>query len=220
MSLTPSFIAAGDLFALFIYIAIFLFWMVAKKIQSAGRREQPPDAPPETSRRGNGPQLDPTFQEFLETLTGQKVDEQEPSAPPPVQPPPVTPEFVTPARVEPVIQPTQAPTRAELRPGVLEPSEYHRLDLSGEDGLPPAETLVAPHVKTPVLGAASSLAGIQTPKIPMPSLKLPSQRLDTDHRLRVFLSTPDTLRRAMVERIVLGKPRAMGANPEERQMGW
>jgi len=220
MSLTPWFIAAGDLFALFVYIAIFLFWMVAKKIQGAGRRAPPPDAPPETSGRGDGPQLDPTFQEFLETLTGQKLEKQEPAVPPPVQPPPVTPEFVTPARVEPVVQATPVPARVELRPGVLEPSEYERLDLSGEDALPPADTLVAPHVKTPVLGAASSLAGIQTPKIPLPSLKLPSQRLDTDHRLRVFISTPDTLRRAMVERIVLGKPLAMGTDPEESQMGW
>jgi hypothetical protein len=106
------------------------------------------------------------------------------------------------------------------RPGVLDPISYERPELHGDDMLPPAETIVAPHVESTVLGAASSLAGIQTPRIAMPSLKLPSQRLDTDHRMTVSIGTSEGLRRAMIERIVLGKPLAMGTEHDELQTGW
>ena len=216
MSLISPIVAAGDLVAVFIYLAIALIWVVLKKVQKMGQRSgSQEESPPDSAQPLRRPKLDPTLQEFLENLTGQKLDEQPPPAPQAV-PPPITgiPTPVPPMSVLP------QPVPEENRPGVLEPMKYERPDFHGEDVQGPAKTIVAPHVESTVLGAASSLAGIQTPKIAMPSFNLPSQRLDTDHRLPVSIGTPAGLRRGMIERIVLGKPLAMGTDYEELQIGW
>lgn len=217
MSLISPIVAAGDLFALFIYLAIALIWVVLKKVQKMGQRSSSQEeSPPDSAQPLRRPKLDPTLQEFLENLTGQKLDEQPPPAPQAV-PPPVT-RIPTPVPSMHVLP--QPVPEEDNRPGMLEPMKHERPDFHGEDAQDPAETIVAPHVESTVLGAASSLAGIQTPKIAMPSFNLPNQRLDTDHRLTVSIGTPKGLRRAMIERIVLGKPLAMGTDYEELQIGW
>jgi len=204
---------------LLLYVLIIVVWAVAKKIRDLVRKDRPDlppgsEAPPDQGR----PKIDPTLQEFLETLTGQKIERppERPAQPPPQPPPRVR---MPAARAAPSAAPPPR-HRAEPRPAVLEPARYERPDLDDERVQAPAKPLVAPHTERTILGAASSLAGIQTPLTPMPSMQLPTVRMNTDYRHVIGLRKPGAMRRAMVERIVLGAPRAMGVDPEERQMGW
>ena len=74
--------AAGDLVPLLFYLAIMVVWAVAKGLSSAkkGGDDSPSkgdESGPARPARPRRPALDPTLEDFLETITGQKLERRE-----------------------------------------------------------------------------------------------------------------------------------------------
>lgn len=66
-----------------------------------------------------------------------------------------------------------------------------------------------------VIGSLSALAGMEALRVAMPSFRLPTIREPDALRHPVNLGTREDIRRAMMERIVLGPPRGIAIDPEE-----
>lgn len=244
--------AAGD-FGFLVYIVIMLVWAIGKAT-SAGKKggKKPPGtpankgAPPPRPRK---PTLDPTLEDFLETLTGQKVERQ-------VEPEPLDEETVLPLPPRPPrpgrgprTRPQSQPPRPRLRDLLPQPSppptpappppraepppaQAPAAGLAAEElkdapefsyAIPEARGNVIEsseigdaddHRFRPALGSMTALAGLDALRIPMSSHRLPHQPMRrTIGHTPVHIKGPANLRRALVDRILLGPPPSIDTRP-------
>ena len=194
---------------LLIYLAIFAFWAIAKKISQLAMKQQ--DGSPKEST------MDPDLKDFLEKLSGKKL---QPQGPPVQPPPPVMP----PVKVVPPPL-FQAETRHLESGKIVSPPSYTPQPVappSEEGGDLIAQTEIGDeiHQETKLtLGKLSALTRMPSMRMAMPSHKLPFQKDDKKAIFRVGIRDRRSLTRAMVERIVLGPPRGQGDNSEDRHSG-
>jgi len=210
------------------YLAIVVVWTVFKKISSLAQRSKggggsSEAAPaPQRSERRQGARLDPALKDFLESLTGQKIEVEPPAAAPP-QPIPRRETAPSPAsRIHPAYQipseqvppPPKLPRRPE--PVVEEIGEDSYL-IQGEvsDFISRSEIGEHEHiVRRQVIGNLSALAGLEALRMPMPSFNLPGMQAVKRGDYKVQLRGHDAVEHAIVQRVILGPPKAMGLEDE------
>lgn len=188
MSLATINLDIGDALGALVWIAIFVVWVVGKllgglrKVQR-GKTGQPTDPSAPAAPRGAD-----DLRDFLETLTGQKVERPEEDVkrielPPP--PPPAPPTYS--------YQPRPA---APPAPRVNEPDEPMQV-------FRPAQ----------LRGTNSVLVGLQSLRQPGASLPKADLWTSTRKHVNADLGNRSDLRRAMVQRIILSPPLALGGKP-------
>ena len=204
-------ILASGLEPLLFYLFIVVVWTVAKKLSEKSRR-QPRDG--DAPKAPLPPELNENLREFIETMTGRPLPRVEPPPPPPVV-----------ARRGPAVRPQPAPAKTEPRPppAVRRPTRPKRpvparfvsLEAPTPGTADIAETEITDAIRDEegaltALGKMSALTRMQAMRLAMPSLRLPHLRDNALPRFRVDLKTHHPLRRAIVERVILGPPRGMG----------
>ena len=192
---------------LLIYLVIFAFWAIAKKVSQLAMK-----------RQGDSPQGSSTMnsdvKEFLEKITGQKLQPKDQA----VQPlsPPV--EFGLPPEI-------QAETRRLEPAQIISPPSFapvHDAPKPEEDLHSIAQTEIGDEIHREgklTLGKMSALSKMSSMRMEMPSIKLPYQKDKSRTFFRVDIRNRRNLTRGMVERIVLGPPLGMGDNSDDRHSG-
>lgn len=252
--------AAGDLVPLLFYLAIMVVWAVAKGLSSAkkGGDDSPSkgdESGPARPARPRRPALDPTLEDFLETITGQKLERREepededprpvvrprsgrpgqrprpmtadtaprPAPPPPRPvrspfPPPPPPAPARPRAEVPAPVAQTARQAAAAAKEIGEPADFdYEIKEARGDVIERSEIGERDEVSgRAVLGSMSALAGLDAMRMPLPSLRLPHQparRLERKNR--VSIKGANNLRRALIERIILGPPPSINPAPLE-----
>ena len=205
----------GDLAPILIYLVIFVIWAVGKALTAIKKNQT--SAPGEQASRPTrgGKRLDPSLKEFLETLTGQTIETE----PAPAPAPPVRPVAQPPRRPPPVMshpQPIQ-PVPEPVFDIAAQAEDIYRTREAPANVIETTEIGEHDHFQEQTLGSLSALAGMTALQMPMRSLHLPIQRENCDHRNPVHIRGPRSARRAMIERIILGPPRSLSTDPEDKQ---
>lgn len=214
------------------YLAIVVVWTVLKKVSDLARRRSQGDdapgatpAPPRTERRRET-RIDPALQEFLESLTGQKIEIEPPApraAPLPLPAPSRETTPKPPPRIHPAYQtrPKPRPAPPPMRPRRPEPAieelpeDAYLLQNEVSDVISQSEIGEHEHIaQRQVIGNLSALAGLEAMRIRMPSLQIPRQRKVVRGEYRVRLRGHDALEKAIVNRVIMGPPKAMGLEDE------
>lgn len=224
MDLTHSLQADGgaDFLPFLIYLIIFLVWIVSRTLQvlTKGKRPEPEGESPEES----GPEMDDSLREFLETVTGRRT--APPAVPQRHRPPPPTPEEEPPPRPRPQ-RPAPGPQPPRAQPKTPRPPRPARKAPAAKP--PPTvpssattraieETEIGTEEEPATshrLGTFTSLAGFDALRIPMFSMRLPAMETARPPQNRVRINDPNAARRALIERVVLGPPRALNPHTDD-----
>ena len=235
----------GPLIIYLIIGAIWVVGRIATARRSRRGGSYEEEQPIDDDQPIEGDGIDPALREFVEAVTGKKVLTKDrrpppramPQATPPVprsahpilRAPPVPREtpvgLAAPVRrAAPLRQATPIPRDRKATPG---PDAPDPLEIGATDPYAVSEKAAQAIYGTEigdaddddqpqvVLGSMSALAGMEALRMPLPSFRLPSMRQPNTLQHPVDLSSRHDVRRAMMERIVLGPPRGLAADPEE-----
>ena len=215
---------------IFFYLAIVVVWTVFKKLSGLAQRKkergdprEAAPAPPRTERRRDA-RIDPALKEFLESLTGQKIEVEPPAPPAETRPLPIPRRETTP-RPSPRIHPAYQTPAERLPPPKLPRRPEPVLEEIGEDAyllqhevsdfISRSEIGEHEHItQRLVIGNMSALAALEALRIPMPSMNLPGQRAVKRGDYKVQLRGHDAVEHAIVQRVIMGPPKAMGLEDE------
>jgi hypothetical protein len=180
-----------------IWMVILIVWFVGKifNAAAAGRRKPPPPRDEAEAEPTQAPAAE-ELREFLETLTGRTRAPPRPSAP-----------AAVPRKPPPLAQPRPA---AREEPNVFSPYALRPPPemASAVDGLPPPpQGSVRP---TQVPGTESLLVGLTNLRLPGAALPRAHQWTTVQRHVSADIQGRASLRRAMVQRLVLGPPVALG----------
>ena len=222
-ALTPLPLAEGG-FEILIWLVILSFYGIAQLIQKAKGKEQPGKRP--AQERPTPTTAEQELREFLESLAGNDEAEEDRPAPPPAAVPQRAPAPQQPARPAPVavahrtVVPPPKPFELELLEAEQrverEPARHQPAAVPRARQARPADSEFSDveEFSHPTISSKNFLVGLG-------GLKMPSMRLSmvTPHSrhagaIKPRLRRGDDLKRAMVDRTVLGPPVALQSSPE------
>lgn len=209
---------SGDAIAGIVWFIIFIIWGIGKFIASLREQKIRREYDQKSGEaESEGPGMEDQLRGFLEALTGEELPRSRPTAPPP--PPPVSAR--EPQRASPIRRPAPSADRASG----ISPFERAQRAVRHATEQQPRRTY------NPLLDDAGTVAGKENVvrrlegraalpgheymlgtrndglRLPMFDLRLPHPDKSTNAVYRYHLQGNKGLRRAMIDRVVLGPPR-------------